>query len=69
LGLSHVEFRITGHGRTFTENADETLFGWLAGWDTRSVPNGTYTVHSVAEGNTGLSATSGGVVVEVRNPS
>ncbi len=67
LGLNSIEFRITGDGRTIVEKAGPTLFGWLASWNTRSVPNGTYTVSSVADGNTGLVTTSKGVVVEVRN--
>jgi hypothetical protein len=67
LGVSNVEFRITGDGRTIIERAVLSLYGWLAHWNTRSVPNGTYTVYSVADGNTGLVTTSKGVVVEVRN--
>ena len=66
LGVSDVEFRITGDGRTIIEKA-VVFYGWLADWNTRSVPNGTYTVYSVANGNTGLVTTSKGVVVEVRN--
>jgi 6-pyruvoyl-tetrahydropterin synthase-like protein len=67
LGVGNLEFRISGDGRTVTEKAARYYYGWLAGWNTRSVPNGTYTVYSVAQGNTGLTTTSKGVVVEVSN--
>ena len=58
LGVRNVEFRITGDGRTIIEPAVSSLYGWLSGWNTRSVPDGTYTVYSVAEGNDGLVTTS-----------
>ncbi len=67
LGLSNVEFRITDDGRTIIERAVPFPYGWLAGWNTKSVPNGTYTVYSIADGNSGLVTTSKGVVVEVKN--
>jgi hypothetical protein len=47
--------------------ATNTYFGWLGGWNTKSVPNGTYTVHSVAVGYNGRAAASADVTVEVRN--
>ncbi len=67
FGLSNVEFRITGDGRTIIESAGPVLNSWVAAWNTKSVPNGTYTIYSVADGNSGLVTTSKGVVVEVRN--
>jgi hypothetical protein len=67
LGLRNVEFRITGNGRTVTERAAPFLYGWFAGWNTKSVPSGTYDVSSVAEGNSGLVTTSKAVIVNVRN--
>ncbi len=67
LGVRNVEFRITGDRRTVIEPAVSSLYGWLGGWNTRSVPDGTYTVYSVAHGNDGLVTTSAGVKVKVRN--
>ena len=67
LGVTNVKFRITGDGRTMFSGATPTLYGWLGGWNTRSAPNGTYTVSSIAIGNTGLVAASKGVVVAVKN--
>ena len=67
FGISNVEFRLTGEGRTTIARAGLSLYGWLGLWDTRSVPNGIYTVYSVAYGITGLVTTSTGVVVDVKN--
>ncbi len=49
VNISSVQFRITGshlHGLTVT--ATRTYVGWLAGWNTDTVPNGTYTIQSIA---------------------
>lgn len=44
-----------------------TIYGWIGGWDTTDVPNGTYTLQSVVTDDTGHSATSPGVRVTVDN--
>jgi hypothetical protein len=44
-----------------------TIYGWLGGWDTTDVPNGTYTIESVETDDAGNSATSPGVSVTVDN--
>jgi len=67
IGVRSVEFSIAGEGRTVNTRATNTYFGWLGGWNTKSVPNGTYTVHSVAVGYNGRAAASADVTVEVRN--
>jgi hypothetical protein len=67
LGINKVVFHITGEGRNLVENAATFPYGWLGRWNTTTVPNGTYTVHSVAYGVTGQVTTSPGVVVRVRN--
>jgi hypothetical protein len=67
VGLRKVEFSISGDGRTVNARATLSFYGWLAVWNTKSVPNGMYTVHSVAYGNNGLVTVSPGVAVEVRN--
>jgi hypothetical protein len=67
FGVRSVRIRITGDGRTIFEGAAPSLYGWVADWNTRGVPDGIYTLYSVADGNTGLVTTSTGVEVGVRN--
>ena len=67
LGVKKVLFHITGEGRTLVEPAVTFPYGWLAKWNTTTVANGTYTVRSVAYGDTGQVTTSAGVAVQVRN--
>ena len=44
-----------------------TLYGWLAVWNTTTVPNGTYTLQSVASYVGGVSGTSAGISVTISN--
>ena len=44
-----------------------TLYGWLAQWNTTTVPNGTYTLQSVASYAGGVAGTSPGISVTVAN--
>jgi hypothetical protein len=67
LGVRSVQFRIAGEGRTISERGVPSPYGWITEWNTRSVPDGTYTVSSLARGNTGLVTTSTGVVIRVKN--
>ena len=67
LGLRKVVFQITGMGRTLQESATPTAYGWLGGWDTATVPNGTYTVRSEAFSDSGQIGVSAGIVVHVKN--
>jgi Bacterial Ig domain len=48
--VSRVEFRLTGgnYTNTLIGVATLTYFGWIFSWDTTSVPNGAYTLNSVA---------------------
>jgi outer membrane protein assembly factor BamB len=59
--VSRVEFRLTGgnYNNALIGVATATYFGWIAQWDTTSVPNGAYTLNSVAldpANNSGRSA-------------
>jgi YVTN family beta-propeller protein len=47
----------------------DTLYGWLAAWNTTTVPDGTYTLQSVASNAGGASGTSPGITVTVDNPA
>ena len=60
-GISSVQFVITGgsYNKSVIGTAGLTAYGWLFGWNTTTVPSGTYSVQSVATdtgGNTGYSA-------------
>ena len=68
--LTKVEFRLTGGSLNNALIATGTLtyYGWFAGWNTTTVPNGTYTLQSVAYDAGGLSTYSTGITVKVNNP-
>ena len=71
LGISKVQFQITGDGmrNVVIGTATHSQYGWLFTWPTRSVPNGTYTLRSVAYNSSGNSSTSRGLTVRVANKS
>ncbi len=68
--LAKVEFHLTGGtlNNALIATGTPTYYGWLAGWNTTTVPNGTYTLQSVAYDAGGLSAHSTGITVTVDNP-
>ena len=66
-GLRKVQFSITGEGRTQDVRATLSVVGWLGRWNTKSTPNGAYTVRSIASGSNGVVSDSAGVTVEVKN--
>jgi hypothetical protein len=67
-GTTHVLFEITG--RTLTDSviatATLTYYGWIALWNTAGVPNGSYTLQSVASSD-GVSGTSSPLTISVSN--
>ncbi len=67
--VTKVEYVITGGPWTqaYIATATPTYYGWLAGWDTTTVPNGTYTLQSEAFDAAGLSGFSPGITVHVNN--
>jgi len=69
-GVSEVQYELTGGSLTDSviAKATSTLYGWLASWDTTSVPNGTYTLQSVASFG-GLTGTSPPISITVNNPA
>ncbi len=66
-----VEFRLFGGSFGFNApvlcSATPTIYGWLCGWNTASVPNGSYSLVSEAFG-AGGSTFSTGVSITVKNP-
>jgi len=67
--VTKVQFRLTG-GRlsdSLIATGSKTEIGWVADWNTTSVPNGRYTLQSVAYEAGGLSSTSPGVTITVAN--
>jgi outer membrane protein assembly factor BamB len=71
--VSGVQFVLSGGTLSdqVVATATPTLYGWVAGWDTTTVPNGTYTLQSVATSTGPLSSTvtvtSPGITVTVNN--
>ena len=69
FNASRVEFSATG-GTLRDENigsAESTDYGWLYVWNTTKVPNGQYTLHSIAYNFNGKGTLSAGVSVSVKN--
>ena len=67
--VTGVSYELSGNGlsdRVFTTGAT-TIYGWLAEWNTKTVPDGTYTLESVASYAGGESGTSPPVTVRIRN--
>lgn len=67
-GVTLVQYEITGGNLTDSviATATPTIYGWLAKWNTTTVPNGTYTLQSVATSN-GVTGTSAPVTIVVDN--
>jgi hypothetical protein len=68
-GATQVQFLLTGKTRTAAviATATPTLVGWLASWNSVTVPNGTYTLQSIASFPGGANGTSPGVTIKVKN--
>jgi hypothetical protein len=68
-GTTQVQFLLTSRtlNTTVIATATPTLIGWLASWNSKTVPNGTYTLQSIASFPVGGNATSPGVTIHVRN--
>jgi YVTN family beta-propeller protein len=68
-GVTKVIYEVSGNGLSDVDVASgtATLYGWLATWDTTTIPNGVYTVQSLASYGGGLSGTSAGISVTIGN--
>ncbi len=67
-GVTRVQYELTGGNLSdaVIATGTPTLYGWLASWNTTTVPNGSYTLQSVASSD-GLSGTSPGITITVNN--
>jgi hypothetical protein len=70
VGVTSVTYVLSGgaYSQAAVASATPTSYGWLGGWNTTTVPNGTYTLQSVATNAEGLSTTSAPITVTVANP-
>ena len=68
-GVTNVVFELSGNGLSdqVIATATPTIYGWLAQWNTATVPNGTYTLQSVATDAANSTETSNPITVTVNN--
>jgi hypothetical protein len=69
IGIASVSYEVSGGSVSglVVSSSSDTAYGWIGAWDTTDVPNGTYTLTSVATDTEGNTATSPGVSVIVDN--
>jgi hypothetical protein len=69
-GIASVVFEVSGNGvnNLVVSGSGATLYGYIGGWDSSDVANGTYRLQSVATDNLGQSTTSAPITVIVDNP-
>jgi hypothetical protein len=69
VGINSLQFDITGGNLSgaVTVAAVPYIYGWFAEWNTTTVPDGTYTLESVATDTNGVTVTSPGITVTVDN--
>ena len=69
FGVRSVAFELSGRNAAQTNicRAARFEYGWICDWNTVTVPNGTYTLRSIATDGIGQVTTSKGIVVTVRN--
>jgi hypothetical protein len=70
-GVTQVTYEISGGPNDLVDQtisgSTPTIYGWIGGWNTASVPDGTYTLNSVASYAGGVSGTSPPITVTVSN--
>jgi hypothetical protein len=68
--VTSLRFEVTGgplHDHVVSLAA-RTLYGWIGDWNTTTVPNGSYTLRSVASTSGHIGALSSSVAINVKNP-
>jgi PQQ-like domain len=68
-GVTQVQYEVSGGtlNHSVIATATPTYYGWLANWNTTTVPNGTYALQSVASYGGEVSGTSTPITVTVQN--
>ena len=68
-GITKVEFELSGDTQndTVIATATPTIYGWLGAWNTTTVPDGTYTMQSMAFDAVGNVSQSTPVTIHVDN--
>ena len=68
--VTSVSFELSGGSLSeqVVAKATPTIYGWLAAWNTTTVPNGTYNLQSVAAYAGGVEGTSAPISLTVNNP-
>ncbi|MGH9078676.1 MAG: hypothetical protein ACRDYE_01120 [Acidimicrobiales bacterium] len=68
-GTTQIQFVLIGGTpkRTVIATAAPTIYGWIAVWNSTTVPDGTYRLRSVAHAN-GVRARSAAITITVNNP-
>jgi hypothetical protein len=69
VNVTSVRFELTGgsDNHTAISAGFPTLYGWLGQWNTTAVPNGTYTLQSVASYSGGVHRTSPPITITIAN--
>ncbi len=69
VGVRSVVFDLSGRSSVQTEicRAVHFQYGWVCAWDSTTVPNGSYTLRSMATDAVGQVRRSTGIVVQVHN--
>ena len=68
-GVTKVQYQLTGGtlSNALIATATPTIYGWLASWNSTTVPNGQYTLQSVASYAGGVRGTSAPITITVCN--
>jgi len=70
-GVTKVQYELSGGPDRYTDKvisgSTPTYYGWIGGWNTTSVPNGSYVLQSVASYAGGVTGTSAGIIITVKN--
>jgi outer membrane protein assembly factor BamB len=68
-GVTSVQYELTGRtlNHSVIATAKAGIYGWTASWNTTTVPNGTYTLQSLASYGGEVSGTSPGITITVSN--
>jgi hypothetical protein len=67
--VTKVTYELTGGALSdrVIATATPTIYGWLAEWNTASIPDGTYNLQSVASYGGPVSGTSSSITITVDN--